>query len=282
MRRFLRSMAWMAAGLACTLPAHGSSLRQLRESAEASMLVTGSLIVNPDGSLRSYRIDDAAKLPQAVLGLISKNAAGWHFRPVLQDGRAVAAEAKMSLRIVARPEPDERYELSIRGAQFGRDVHRAISADHRVPPWYPMNARFARAGADVYLALQVDRTGKVVDAAVTQVNLTAVGNDRLMAEMRKSFAASSVDAGKRWTFKIAQGAVPPPDGYWVVRVPIAFRISRSESRGPAWHAYIPGPLQYVPWLQHDNLAGNDVDAMPANGVYDPRNALTLLTGLNRG
>jgi hypothetical protein len=148
-----------------------------------------------------------------------------------------------------------------------------------------MDALRARAGADVYMALQVDRTGKVVNAAVTQVNLMAIGPDRLMEEMRKSFAASAVKSGRHWTFKIAKDAASP-DGYWVVRVPIQYRFigpyEPRDSKGPAWHAYIPGPLQPVPWLQHDALAGTNVDAMPENGIYDPRGALTLVSGLNHG
>lgn len=286
MTRFLRSMGWAAVCLICALPAHGGSLRQLRASAESSMLVTGSLVVNPDGRLRSYQINNADKIPQVVLDLISKSAADWRFKPVMRDGRAVAAKASMSLRIVAQPVQNGGYKIGIHGAQFGSApggyAGLSYPAGHKEPTQihYPMEAMRARVNAYVYLALRVDREGKVTDTAVTQVNLTAIGPTPVMDRLRKMFADASTDACKHWIFNVAKGATPP-GGFWTVRVPIDFWLGTPEqpkrSDKLAWDVYIPGPVHSIPWLKHDALASSDVDAMPSDGLYDPEQALTLVS-----
>lgn len=272
-------------GLACAASAVAGSVVQASKSAEVSLLVTGGLEVAADGSLHSYQLDDAAKLPPAIIDLIAKSASGWHFKPVVQAGRAVAAKARLTLRIVASPRSNGDYLLSIHGAQFGRDAAdcAGLVYDHHGQPRYPVDAIHARAGAIVYLALRVDPQGHVADAAAVQVNLKALGPERIMVDMRKLFADASVKAGKAWTFKVPPDITPPAGGYWTVRVPINYTFGddiSADASGPRWQAYIPGPQQPVPWAQPDTLAASDIDAMPAQGLYNPRGALTLVSGID--
>ena len=88
--------------------------------AEASMLVTGSIVVAPDGSVQSYAVDHPEKLPSVVAGLVGKDLSRWRFAPVLLDGKPVAAKAPMSMRVVASKRDDGNYNIGIRSAYFGQ------------------------------------------------------------------------------------------------------------------------------------------------------------------
>ena len=79
-RNFLR---W---GLALVvLLAAGSVLatgpRGVRETAEASMLVTGTVDIEPDGRVSGYRLDRVDELPPAVVDLVTKAAHIFRARP---------------------------------------------------------------------------------------------------------------------------------------------------------------------------------------------------------
>lgn len=69
--------------------------------AEATMLVTGSITLAPDGTVRSYSIYRREALPEPVAELIDNNASAWRFEPVVVQGQPVAAIADMSLRVLA-------------------------------------------------------------------------------------------------------------------------------------------------------------------------------------
>ncbi|TAL97570.1 MAG: energy transducer TonB [Rhodanobacter sp.] len=91
-------------GLFCLLlsgAALAAGPRAVRERVQASMLVTGSITVAPDGGMKSYVLDHPEQLPAPVVTLIAQNAPRWRFQPVIRDRVAVSAKAPMSLRIVA-------------------------------------------------------------------------------------------------------------------------------------------------------------------------------------
>lgn len=130
-------------GLFCVLLS-GATLaagpNAVRKRAQASMLVTGSVEVAPDGSVRGYAIDQPDQLPPVVVDLIRKNVPTWTFVPVLVDGRPVAAKAKMSLRMVAKRIDDQHESIGITGAQFGQkdaDAAEDISYKNHPSPQYP-------------------------------------------------------------------------------------------------------------------------------------------------
>ena len=102
-RNFLR---W---GLALVvLLAAGSVLatgpRGVRETAEASMLVTGTVDIEPDGRVSGYRLDRVDELPPAVVDLVTKAAGAWRFEPVLVDA-AVLADLKTYVPLAPLHQP---------------------------------------------------------------------------------------------------------------------------------------------------------------------------------
>lgn len=63
------------------------------KSVDASMIVTGTIVVNPDGTVQGYSLDEQDKLPPSVVGLVSRTVARWKFKPVMADGKPALAES---------------------------------------------------------------------------------------------------------------------------------------------------------------------------------------------
>src|SRR5690606_19342409 len=64
--------------------------KHVREQTEASMLLTGTIDIAADGSVRGYSIDHEDKVPDYVLANIAGMVPGWRFEPTLVDGKPVA------------------------------------------------------------------------------------------------------------------------------------------------------------------------------------------------
>jgi Gram-negative bacterial TonB protein C-terminal len=254
----------------------------VRKQVEASMVVTGSIGVTQQGTVRAYTIDHPEKLPPLIIDLIGKSVPRWTFQPVLRDGRPVVAKANMSLRLVARPTGDGKFEIAVRSAYFGDDSH-GIRQDKSTPPRYPKQAIRGRVEGTVYLALRVDREGNVADVAAQQVNLRVVAGDNEMKRWRDVFAKATVDAARAWTFTPAEASDHAL--YRDVRVPVSYELSEGPiAKKPVygqWETYVPGPQEPVPWSDTDRMLTGGVDALPGDGVYGAP-SLSLLTPLDRG
>jgi hypothetical protein len=258
----------------------------LSRQVEASMLVLGSLTVAPDGSVATYALDDVGELPAPVVDLIRRNIASWRFEPVMQNGHAVLARSRMSLRVLARPTGQEQFALSIHGVHFGERNHPREGV-HMTPPQYPRAALQARVAGTVYLALKIDPQGHVADAVAEQVNLRITGGEAAMKRYREVLARSAEWAARHWEFGPLAAGKPSAERY--AMVPVSYNLrARGEpsTTGPGhWDSYVPGPRQPVPWFDPaqmlSGLAGS-VDALPDDGVYmaDPGQGLHLLTALD--
>lgn len=258
---------------------------EVRKRVQASMLLTGTIVVAPDGNVRSYVVDHADKLPPAVSGLIANNVPGWKFEPALLDGKPVAAEAKMSFRVVAKPMGNDNFSIGISGAQFGQGKPgESISYKKRVNPVYPSEAAQAHVAGTVYLVLRVGRQGQVLDVVAEQVNMTVLASDRELERWRQVLAKSAMRAARRWTFN------PPTSGkavdakYWVARVPVNYNLRfegmpRGESYG-RWEEYVPGPRQPIPWFDGKQMASTDADAIPDGDLRQADQGLRLTSPLN--
>lgn len=275
-------------GLLCVLlsgAALAAGPTEVRKRIQASMLLTGSIVVAPDGSVRSYAIDKAEKLPSAVSELIANSIPHWKFEPTLLDGKPVAAKAKMSLRLVAKPVGDDNYSISISGTQFGQDAPgESISYKDRVAPTYPYQAVQARVSGTVYLVLRVGRQGRVQEAEAEQVNLAVVANDLELERWRKVLARSALMAARKWTFNLPRSGEHMNDEYWIAWVPVTYSLrvfgERPVYEYGKWEAYVPGPRQLVPWIDDPRLLSGSVDALPEGGIHLlGRDGLRLITPL---
>jgi hypothetical protein len=260
----------------------------VRKRVQASMLVTGTIDVAPDGHVASYALDHPDKLPATVRDLLGKAIPGWTFEPVVVDGQPVTARSPMSVRVVAKPLDDGRYSIGVAGAVFGHGPDhsgRTLTAKDRVVPAYPPEALRARVAGEVYVLVRVDRQGKVAEALARQVNLRVIASDREMERWRGVLARASVNAIKHWTFTpptVGKDAAAP---YWQATIPVDFDlrgwgVSRAEGRLSygQWRPYVPGPVQPAPWADKSLVAGA-ADAVPGDGIFQANPLLHLRTPL---
>lgn len=260
-----------------------------REDVQGSMVVTGSITVTPEGKVKSFVIDRAGRLPPSVVDLIGKNAPNWGFEPVVRDGVSVFAKADMNLRIVAKPLGGKTYALSISGSYFGKpssgskpDV--GIAIKRQDPPTYPVEPGQPIISGTVFVALRVNRQGRVDADVAEQVNLDAPGTDAQMKRWRKMLADAALSAARRWTFTPPTSGPEADDASWVVRVPVTFRTGRDDNLNAArsygkWHAYVPGPHNVPAWLAESESAASP-DAVAAGRVAEVGGGLRLTTPLD--
>lgn len=276
----------VAASRAETLKTATAAKAEALKQAEASMVVTGRISIDPAGHVTAYMIDDRSKVPPGVVGMIEQYVPHWAFEPVQKDGSPVLATATMSLRVVARKTDDTHYQIAIRSAAFGdpaAEIERGsyLTEDKINPPSYPGIAYGAGASGTVYLRLKVDRSGHVADEIAEQVNLRTAGTPEQMQQWRDALAKSALQAAAKWTFHPPTAGKEASRDYWDAVVPVIYRIDESIAKRGQWDPYLPGPRQVAPWADPDD-AGRSSDAFADGSVHLAGTGLRLLTPLSDG
>ena len=271
---------WLATALALmAFTASAGSAKEIRKQAEASVLLTGTVEVAADGSLRGYRLDHPEMIDAPVRDLIDRNVKSWSFEvDSLPDG--VPANATivntMSILVVAKKLENDDYALRLAGSYFSpkeNEPGTELTYKRHTPPTYPFDAVRARVTGKVYLLVKVGRDGKVEDAMAEQVNLGVVAwNEKEMERWRNVLAASSLKAVKQWTFTVPTRGEQADQPYFLARVPIEYDIHPEGTAKPSkygeWATYIPGPRSPNPWDKVEDNPGFAPDALAANGgVY---------------
>lgn len=263
----MKRMSWMVPLLlAFCLPLVAAMPDAVRAQVENSMLVTGRVEIAADGSTTRVLLDQPGKLPSGVIDLVESTASQWRFEPVLVEGVPSAVRARMNLRVVARRSGADEYSIAVRGATFGGSADPAdgtqLAKKQMSPPRYPEAAYNQGFQGVVYLVARVGRDGAVAEVFPEQVNLTVYGKRGEMETARKLLADAALRAARRWEF------LPPSKGpsatapHWVVRIPVAFKMSPKGlgGREPAygsWEAYLPGPRAPAPWRDDSDTASSD-------------------------
>lgn len=265
---------------------------------EDSMVVTGTVTVNPAGDVQGYTLYEQDKLPQMVRQIVQDTVLHFQFLPIMVDGKAITAETGMSLRIVVKTTAGAKQgTIRVAAAEFGCDAGRArnllpdqcpkgtsVSYVRRQPPNYPWAALQARVGGEVFLVLQIDRSGHVSQAAARQVNLYSLTD--WPAHYRKVLAEASLRAASKWQFTVPTKGPNAAKDHWVVQVPVNYWIGAPGS-APAnhygqWNAYIPGPVQDIPWAGADGASGGNSDAISDGAPFMRDARFVLKTTLSSG
>lgn len=293
MKEELMPHRWLLAAVLMLLSftASAAGPGAVRKQIESSMLVTGWILIAPDGSTTKLELDEQEKLPKGVVSLIERAGASWRFEPVLVDGVARKAKARMSVRIAAKKIEADRYEIAIRSGYFGAE---AMTPEERIeqpdsikpiamkPPNYPTSALEMGARGTVYVVLKIGREGTVEELFAEQVNLQVIGSENEMVRMRDMLAKSALKAAKQWTFQLPAVGEQAKEEAWVVRVPVDFQFYGYERPlYGQWDSYVPGPTLHAPWDTGFGSAQSP-DAMIAGVLYDARHSLRLLTPLHPG
>lgn len=242
----------------------------LRKQTELGMVVTGTVDIRADGSVDRYAIDDAAKVPAAVRGILDRQVPRWKFEPAIVDGKPVATHTSTTIRILAKPIDDGGYAAGIQSAAFsggGTDDGGRISIRERKPAIaFPSLGFLVGMSGDVYLALKIGRDGRVLDAVVQKVNLTASANDTQMARARKAFAEATLAAVRQWSFSVPTGNKWADVPYWTGVLPVYFHDLGNDDVYGKWRPYLPGPCTEIPWPDEDDGSPHDRCARGPEGV----------------
>lgn len=264
-------LGWLGMALVLlTGMAHARAPEEVRRQVEASMLVTGSVDIERDGSVGGHAFDKAEALPKVLVDLVDQAIRTWRFEPVTADGKAIAARSSFSLRVVGTQTGDGGYSLRIAGVRFGKG-NDDDSIPHRrgrlAPPRYPEQAAHRGVGGTVYLALRIGRDGSVEDVIAQQVNLRVAASPKDMEYFRKQFADTCIATARKWRFDPPTQGEAATASSWSVQIPVDFHAPDHPpvSYG-RWEAYVPGPRVPVPWRTSADRS-EAVDAIAAGGVY---------------
>lgn len=266
-----------------TLPAFAGGPGAVRKQVESSMLVTGTISINADGSVASHALEQPDRLPPGVVDLVTRAVQAWRFEPIqLREGEA-HSRAVMSVRVVAKRVDEDSFIVEIRGARFSNArPGEFVTGDKISPPAYPRGLGASGVGGEVYLIVKVGRSGEVEDVVAEQVNLFTLGSESQIARWRDQLAKSAVRTARQWTFN------PPTKGayvdrpFWLARVPVAYHVMgrHRQAEYGQWQAYVPGPHLDNPWFRDESAP--DADAIAAGNVQPVDNAFRLLTPVQEG
>lgn len=289
MKRGLLGVCCVA--LSAAVLASGSS-GDVSKRAYASMLVTGSITIAEDGSVKSYTLDQKEKLPPLVVAVIDKTVPNWKFSVDVSNlkenehiGEAGLLETRMNLRLIATEVDRQHDSVTIGDASFAGAVPSemttggSLTEKSTVKPSYPSRSMWSGVGGEVYVVARIGRDGKVVDAMARQVNLAVRLPRAEMPIYRADLAKAAVDAVSRWTFNVPVSGEASRQPYWYARIPITF-CATSQCEGEKygrWGIYIPGPIEAYPWKDNSMTTSSDTDAIPSGVVFQPDKRLKLLT-----
>lgn len=252
-----------------------------KQDVEASMLVTGTIEVDPQGRVERYGIDQPDALPVHVTRLLARAVPHWEFEPTVHEGKPANVRTAMRIRVVANKLAGEEIVLRIAGASFGDpQLSEREHVGNLAPPRYPRDALMRGVTATVYLVGRVGLDGTMQEVIAEQVNMRYLGPERIMEELREAFAEASIRAAMTWKYATPEDVVASGEPHWSVRVPVDFSIDEMRTPGYGkWDSYVAGPRQAAWWVEEEERAQR-ADTIAGGGVYPVGKGLKLLTALD--
>ena len=212
------------------------------------MSAVGEVQIATDGSVSDYRLQ--SKLAPELAKIVDHSVRGWHFEPVLVDGKTVVAKTAMRLNLRGVPVDADNYKIEVVNVIFGEPQKEA----HVTPPRYPDLAIRSHVGAKVLLYVKLDDEGKVVAAEPYQTNLDVRTRSEFEAQTyRRMFEEASVRAAREWRYDLTETINGKKMGT-LAMVPIVYSLhelgTRVTSNDGKWKGYVPGPV-------HDSALGRE-------------------------
>ena len=238
--------------------------------------VSGRITIGPEGQVLDVAFDGADWMGEAVREGYERKIRAWRFEPVLEDGRAITASARMQLRLAAvRNDTDKTASFVIEHASFPDPAPLAGEGAGRLPegirrrPHYPETAARNGVGAIVLLVARLDAEGKPEALAVEQLLLTGPNPGKSANLFARQFEKQTLAAARHWR-------LPPPEDTDVVRIPVRFLAPGASSRRSGWEAVYPVGRELPAWLHALYGEGKVVLDLSEDGRADAP-GLKLLT-----
>ncbi|MEV5120699.1 energy transducer TonB [Stenotrophomonas indicatrix] len=270
---FLALALAVSGGGALIDTADAQTAREVRRQAEASMTLSGVIDIGREGQVEGFQLDHREKVDAGVAGFVDKAVQSWRFEPTLVDGKPMPARTTVHLRLIAGNMEGNSMQVRVVDARFGKlggssapSTDDVTAAKTRAPV-YPPQAASIRGQGTVMLLVKVGRDGKVADVIAEQTNLTVVGPERTMNQLRDVLAKASVRSAREWTFNPPTTGEDKDRDFWTVRVPVNYFFDKQSERYGRWTAYIPGPRQPAPWKTGEETLVAGSDLLPEGGVY---------------
>ncbi|MDR6695603.1 energy transducer TonB [Stenotrophomonas sp. 1337] len=270
---FLALALAVSGGGALIDTADAQTAREVRRQAEASMTLSGVIDIGREGQVEGFQLDRREKVDAGVAGFVDKAVQSWRFEPTLVDGKPMPARTTVHLRLIAGNMEGNSMQVRVVDARFGKlggssapSTDDVTAAKTRAPV-YPPQAASIRGQGTVMLLVKVGRDGKVADVIAEQTNLTVVGPERTMNQLRDVLAKASVRSAREWTFNPPTTGEDKDRDFWTVRVPVNYFFDKQSERYGRWSAYIPGPRQQAPWKTGEEALAAGSDLLPEGGVY---------------
>ncbi len=256
--------------LLVALPAFAAGPGGVRKKVEASMQVTGQVVIAPEGNLQSYALDQPELLPAEVKSLLAKYLPACEFSVVTASGKPETVTSRMSLQVLARQDSEGGFTLTVNASQFADpDAPQEIKAVDMAPPNYPMDAARMGFSGTVYVVLRLNPDGTVAQAHAEQVNMTVVASDNVLRTGRRLLEKAALVKARDWRFQIMSARLAEA-GPVDVRVPVDFTFSPESASGESkygkWQGYVPGPYAAIPW-RPQATDGQGLGALAAGGLY---------------
>ncbi len=277
----MKQIMTMMFGLTLAFSASANGPGAVRKTIEASMQVTGEILISSDGALQSYELDKPELLPEDVKLLLAKYLPACEFEVKTASGKPGIVKARMALQIVAKQAEDGGSLIMVRDSAFeDPKTPQLVLAKKMQPPNYPMSAAQAGVAGTVYVVLRLNPDGTVAEAHAEQVDMKVVANERELSQWRERLAKAALVQARKWAFEISPQRSSSP-GDVAVRVPVAFFLDGMKPvEYGKWNSYVPGPHAPIPW--NLNLADDGVGAMMPGKIYPLDSPIKLRNPPNQG
>lgn len=219
--------------------------------------VEGRITIDAQGVPIDYRIETG--LTDKVHALLDKAVRGWRFEPVLMNGKAVAAEARMRVTLVAREQGDG-LRVGVDNVIFPTDADSANLSEVKVaklrvmPPKYPGYAASLGVEGRVLLHLKISPDGRVEDVVAVQSSLANVaGKDELLGKLIAEFEEASLKAARNWRFEVdAEGLSAEAEEGMTFAMPVDYLMrGRKDDKSATWATEVRGPKRVAPWREDE-------------------------------
>lgn len=273
----LKRAAFTATALALACAAQAQTPPAPPKPAVNSIMTTrvdSEIKIDPSGALVDYRSE--TPLPDDVRISLERQVRGWRFEPVLIDGKAVTAKARMRVTLAARQLGEERYAVTVDNVTFPATGYgvlpdappAAVTVSSRkiLPPAYPQGLARARVGGVVLLYLRLSPEGRVLEATPVQTSLLNVyGSDKTLAQGVSALEQATARAARNWEFNVQLHTDHPSARDLTVSMPVEFQApGMRETRPGQWRTEVRGTRREPAWLRgetgNQRIGVSDVDS----------------------